>query len=162
MMVSAAGIRVEGLYIFANNSSAAHHQGLFYPFPVDSLHPEIADITVTVDGDTIAFQRVDDGVGFFIDIPARATSSFVVSYGQNSLDSSACYILTTTTAWDRPLERAAFEIHVPADLELLWVSYEIDSESDSRGTKIYEFIREDFMPEKDLCVRWKSRRHSEQ
>ena len=161
MMVNAAGIRVEGLYIFTNNGSAPHHQGLFYPFPVDSLHPEIEDIAVTVEGDTIAFQRVGDGVGFFIDIPSRASLSFVVSYEQNSLDSSACYILTTTTAWERPLERAAFEIHVPGHLKLQWVSYDVDSESESRGTTIYEFVREDFMPEKDLCVRWRSRKHSE-
>ncbi len=157
LAVSAAGVRVEGLYIFVNNSSTAHHQGLFYPFPIDSLHPEVGNIMVMVEGDTVAFRRVGDGIGFFVDVPARATSSVTVSYEQAGLDSSACYILTSTTAWNRPLERAAFEIHVPGHLELEWASYDMDLVSDDRGVRIYEFVREEFMPDRDLCLRWRSR-----
>ncbi|UCG52668.1 MAG: hypothetical protein JSW58_03715 [Candidatus Latescibacterota bacterium] len=158
IFVSEGRVRVEGLYVFANHSATMRHEGLFYPFPIDSLHPEIENVTVHIEGDTASHQHVEDGIVFVVRVPGHGSAVIEVIYEQTCLDRSACYILTSTAFWDRPLERAGFEIHVPGDFELEWVAYDVDTVSVDRDTRIHEFVRTDFMPDKDLCFRWRHRR----
>jgi len=150
-------IRVEGTYVLTTTSSAEHLQRLVYPFPLDSLHLFPSDIAVTVEGQPVDFQQTDSAILFSIPLSASRPTSFRVVYGQPCLDNSACYILTSTAAWKNPLQHAAFEVHVPSKFELTWIAYEVDDDVDQGAESVYRFVRNNFMPDKDLCIRWRTR-----
>jgi hypothetical protein len=149
-------LRVEGTYDFANPDSIPHEQALYYPFPLDDLHPRVTEIVVRSGDSTIPTRRGEDGVGFAVSIPAGDSVAVSVSYEQLCLDNSGCYILTTTARWKAPLERADFEIHVPNGIGLEWVAYEADTVVARKGSRVYEFSRRDFQPDRDLCLRWRT------
>jgi hypothetical protein len=148
-------ILVEGVYVFRNDSPAPHELPLFYPLPVDSLHLFPARVLVRQGGRTIQHRNRENGVSFTIDTPAEGTASVTVVYSQKCLDNSGCYILTSTSAWNRPLESAEFEITVAEGIELEWISYDAKPTDGVGSVRAYEFSRKDFLPEKDLCMRWR-------
>lgn len=155
--VAEDAVEVEGSYIFTNNSSRLQRQPLFYPFPVDSLHPFPGNVSVACDGEAVPFEVRDRGVTFMVDVPARGQAVLRVEYRQACLDGTACYILTTTAAWKSALEVARFEITVPDSLELVETPYPVDEVLEGDGARIHVIDREDFLPDRDLCIRWTQR-----
>jgi hypothetical protein len=153
--VDPEGIRVDASYVFTNDSAVTQRQALFYPFPVDSLHPYPGEIAVTSDGREIDFQQQGDGVVITIDVPPKGQSVMAVLYRQSSGDRSGCYILTTTSAWESPLQVARFEIAVPDSLELTHVSYPVDDVIAADGAHVHVIDREEFLPDRDLCFAWR-------
>jgi hypothetical protein len=92
---------------------------------------------------------------FSVEIEAEGAAGIHVIYRQACPDRSGCYILTTTAAWERPLESADFIITLAEGLDLEWTAYEVFPVDEEDGRRRYEFSREDFMPERDLCLRWR-------
>jgi hypothetical protein len=154
IFVDGANIAVDGYYVLKNPTPRDRIQSLFYPFPVDSAHTFPDSISVWQNEEPVPFERVVDGVVFSVEIPAEKSVGFRVVYRQTCFDNTGCYILTTTSAWSRPLEWADFEIIFAEGVELEWASYELTPISKSEGLSRYEFSREDFMPDKDMCMRW--------
>jgi hypothetical protein len=156
VVLKTASVRVEGTYFFRNPHPTRFKVPLFYPFPIDSLHPWPTDIVVhSQEGDTLEYSRPrEGGILFRVDIPALGLATVTVVYEQPTLDGSACYILTTTGEWKRPLARADFEVIVPPAIELESMSYEVERVVDTPDGRAHRFGRENFMPKKDLCVRW--------
>jgi hypothetical protein len=148
-------IHVDGRYTFRNSSTGNQNLALLYPFPVDSLHPFPDLIQVTTDGETIPFEKMGQCVHFLINIRAGSRKEIIVRYEQVCLDNSACYILTTTSTWGEALDVADFEIKIPKDFELEWTSYEIEQMIDAQGKVSCKFSRKHFMPNKNLCIRWR-------
>jgi hypothetical protein len=157
VFVADGSVRVEGSYTFTASSSSPLVAGLFYPFPIDSTHTFPDSILVTSSGHTLPFRKVEDGIFFSIRLSAGQLTAVDVYYEQPCLDNTACYILTSTEAWTNPLESANFEIHVPSDLDLHWIAYEIDEVTEDNDMAVHRFGRRDFMPDKDLCLRWRAR-----
>jgi hypothetical protein len=157
IFVDGGGIAVDGVYVLRNPTPRDRVQALFYPFPVDSTHPFPDSISVWQKQEPVPFERSGDGVVFSIEVAAGKSAGFRVVYEQKCLDNTGCYILTTTTIWNRPLEWADFEITFADGVELEWAAYELTPLGNQKGVRTYEFSREDFMPEKDLCLRWKAR-----
>jgi hypothetical protein len=157
VFVRAKSIRVQGLYTFVNAEPAPRRETLFYPIPVDSLHPPQDYVLVRIGDGAVRTKPLGNGVVFAVDVPANGSLDVEVIYEQTCLDGSGCYILTTTAEWKEPLEHASFEIHVPDSIEIDWMAYDADSERAGRKGRVYAFSREDFMPEKDLCLRWRVR-----
>jgi hypothetical protein len=123
---------------------------MYYPFPVDSLHPYPEFIWV----DGLPFIKADSGIYFRFEIGAAAACSLEVAYRQRILGRSARYILTTLQEWDRPIEEAVFKISLPRDLPGVELSYPADSLSLADGSAVYLLTFRDFMPEKDLLITW--------
>ncbi len=157
IFVRTSGIRVDGSYTFANPDTLPYQQWLFYPFPVDSLHPTVDKIEVRSSGAEVPFHSKANGVFFYVSLPERGSVVIDVCYEQTCLESSGCYILTTTARWNAPLEHASFEVHVPDTILLDWMAYDAEFVTTSNGTTIYRFARNDFMPKSDLCLRWHAR-----
>jgi hypothetical protein len=157
------GIRVDASYVFTNRSAVPQRQALFYPFPIDSLHPYPDAVAVRSDGKEVESRRQGDGVVITIDVPPRGQSVLTVAYQQASRqasrrargDRSGCYILTTTSAWKSPLQVARFEITVPDSLELTDVSYPVDQVTTADGAHVHVIDREEFLPDRDLCFAWR-------
>jgi hypothetical protein len=154
-----AGIGVEGVYVFRNELPEPATVPLFYPFPVDSIHPWPTWIVVcSQEGDDLSFSRPRfDGILFRVTLPADGIAAVRVAYEQPSLDHSGCYILTTTSEWGRPLETAEFEVAVPVGINLETMAYDADELVRERGVQVYRFTRHRFMPTRNLCVRWSVR-----
>lgn len=158
VFVEESAIRVEGTYYFSTSSPTNHAQGLYYPFPHDSLHPFPSVILVRSEGDTLSHRRVQDGVAFTVRLRPDGPTVLEVFYEQLCLDGSACYILTSTSMWRRPLERADFEIYIPSDLELRSMTYTADETIQNDDGEIHRFTRTQFQPERDLCLHWRQRK----
>lgn len=159
VFVRTAGLRIEGSYTFANPDTFPVRQWLFYPFPIDSLHAAAEGVKVRSSGADLPFHSKANGVYFCVSLPERGSGVVDVCYEQTCLDSSGCYILKSTARWDAPLEHASFEVHVPDTIQLDWMTYDAEAAATSNGTTIYRFSRDDFLPEKDLCLRWHLRRN---
>jgi hypothetical protein len=157
VFVADSVVRVEGTYIFTAMSSSSLVAGLFYPFPIDSAHNFPDSILVTSSRHTLPFRKVENGIFFSIRLSADHLTTVEVYYDQSCLDNTACYILTSTAAWTTPLESANFEIYVPSDLDLFWIAYEVDNVEKDNDMVVHRFGRRDFMPDKDLCLRWRVR-----
>jgi hypothetical protein len=154
IVVRADTVRVAGTYRFRNDSALGLRQKLLYPFPVDSLHPFPHVVTVYSEADRVPFEIVRDGIVFPVDVPAKGTNDVTVVYEQTSLDSSICYILTSTTAWQSPLERAEFTVVMTRPNRLTWMAYEPDEVENIDEAVTYRFTRTSFLPREDLCLRW--------
>ena len=154
LVIGEGSIQVTGTYQFMNHSDSARIQGLYYPLPVDSTHLFPDRIVVTLGRDTLAHRVTPAAVMFKVPLPANGRAVFTVSYHQPCRENSACYILTSTQAWDRPLDQADFLIRVPDSLALTAVSYDIEEVVKSNGETTHRFSRQEFMPDRDLCVRW--------
>ncbi len=154
IFVGADKVQVEGDYVFRNQSPSPQLQGLLYPFPVDSLHPYPSEIQIYYEGETVPFKKMGNGVAFRFEIPAQSKAKITVCYEQACFDNTACYILTSTSAWENPLEAATFEITVPKQIELKWIAYDIEETVEDPEKVIHKFSRKNFMPEKDLCLKW--------
>jgi hypothetical protein len=153
--VEDTSITVDGIYVLRNPAPFPRPQTLFYPFPVDSTHPYPDSISVWRRKQPVEFGVREDGVVFSVEIPAEGAVGIRVIYRQACPGQSGCYILTTTAAWERPLKSADFVITLADGLELEWTAYEVLPVEDEGGRSRYEFSREDFMPDRDLCLRWK-------
>ncbi len=148
-------IRITGTYTIVNDTPTDRPQRLYYPFPVDSLHPPAYNIEVMLGDSLVEFKASDIGILFSIPLPAEGSATFNVSYAQDCLDHTGCYILMTTSTWNVPLRKALFEIHIPPGIELVASSYEFDSVVEKDDAQIHRMERNDFMPDADLCVEWR-------
>jgi hypothetical protein len=158
VFVRPKSIRVQGFYTFVNPEPFPRRETLFYPIPVDSLHPPQDYVLVRVANGALPTKPMGNGVVFAIEVPASGSLDVEVIYEQTSLDGSGCYILTSTAEWKEPLERASFDIHVPDSIEIDWMAYDARAKKTPRGERVYAFSKEHFMPEKDLCLRWRVRK----
>ncbi|MDH3197094.1 MAG: hypothetical protein OEO21_02535 [Candidatus Krumholzibacteria bacterium] len=155
VFVEPSAIAVDGTYYFTTTASEPHPVGLYYPLPVDSLHPFPDSIRVVCEGDTLVHRRVRDGAAFTVELAPERLTAVIVGYRQMCRDSSGCYILTSTSAWRLPLERADFEIYVPPGIELLSLTYDAQATVRDDGVTVYRFSREQFRPDRELCMRWR-------
>jgi hypothetical protein len=155
LLISSESIVVEGIYLLRNSAPMDRIQSLTYPFPVDSTHTFPDSISVTYQQHPVEFAVKENRIVFSLEIPAGEQAGFRVVYRQPCLDNSACYILTSTSAWGQPLKSADFVIVFAEGLLLDWVSYEVTEDENRACT--YTFSRNDFSPDRDLCLRWRRR-----
>ena len=148
-------IRVCGDYHFRNHASEDASQRLFYPFPVDSLHPVPDTTSIETGGAPVPFRVGARGVAFTAEVPAGSKRTYRICYEQDCAVPEGCYILTTTAAWREPLVEADFEVIVPAGFELTHLSYEAEEGKRGDGATVYRFHRTRFLPDRDLCVKWR-------
>lgn len=154
--VSADSIVVDGTYLLRNPVPRNRIQPLSYPFPVDSTHLFPDSISVTYRQKPVEFTVQEDRITFSLEIPAGERAGFRVVYRQACLDNSACYILTSTSIWGKPLQSADFVISLTGEIVLDWISYEV--EKDKKRVQTYTFGRDDFSPDRDLCLRWRRKK----
>jgi hypothetical protein len=134
---------------------------LFFPFPIDSLleGARMVSLAFRADAGPSVPTRWEDlqgapGVRWWVP-PCRGDSIVAESvYRQKLLTEYGRYILTTAQLWGRPLRWARFEIRLPPGAEPVAFSYPFERRSE-RGEVIYVFEVRDFVPERDVVVRWR-------
>lgn len=146
-------VEVLGRYHFVCAAEDTVTALMSYPFPVDSFQgfPD----SVALPGHR--FELTDSAARFVMRFPPRTESSFEAWYRQPLYRTEARYIVTTTRHWRRPLDRAQFEVTVPAGLPDARLNYRPDSTRLTDSTLTWFFTRLRFYPSEDVIVRWSER-----
>ena len=144
-------LTIHGIYHFTNPNPEPVRVTMLYPFPVDTTHPFPHAIQVK----PIAFRKVKDGITWTVEAGPHAKPTVDVVYFQKCRERSAKYILTTTQAWGKALKQAEFIVRVPSSFKEVTLSYTPDSLKGIKGEQVFYLTRKEFLPEKDLEVRWK-------
>ncbi|MFH1532787.1 MAG: hypothetical protein ABIK09_18855 [Pseudomonadota bacterium] len=144
-------VSVDGLYIFENRTDGPHQATLFYPVPVDAAHP----LPETWDVKGARWRKAPKGILWRLQMEPRQELSVQVKYRQRCDVPEARYILTSTARWGDSLDKGAYEVRWPTRLSGVDVSY--DGERFREGDwEVLRFAREDFLPDRDLLIRWTS------
>jgi hypothetical protein len=151
MSIRGNTLTIHGIYHFTNPNPEPARVTMLYPFPVDATHPFPHAIRVK----PIAYRKVKDGITWTVEAGPNGKPTVNVVYSQRCLDRSAKYILTTTQAWGQALKQAEFIVRVPSSFKEVTLSYTPDSLKEIKGEQVFYLTRKDFLPEKDLEVRWK-------
>jgi len=156
MVVRDGSFTVTGTYFLRWNDASLNVFPLMYPFPVDGgIHfPESVTVTGTDSRAPLPFRENRERGVISFAVQQGLSDTFTVTYTQKTETASARYILTTTKAWGKPLERAAFIVTVPAHFRGVELTYEPDTVTRDGDSVIYRFTRTDFMPDHDLVVTW--------
>lgn len=154
--VLSLALRVDGTYYLANRSSSATRQRILYPFLHDSRSAVPVVDSVTVDGKPHPFRQAEEGIYFTIAAEGESPATLRIVYAQEFAKRSGCYITLSTAAWQSPLQKAEFEVHLPTAFELTGISMAVDQiDHLNDGGIIYRIRRTDFLPDSDLCIDWR-------
>lgn len=149
-------LRVDGTYHFVDPDHRPS-TALFYPYPEDSLlgaawtESLIWRPSPEEPWQPLAHRARPErsGVGWLIRHGGAEHFAVRTVYCQLLLTRYARYIVTTTNAWGRPLRSARFELTLPPGMDLTESSFPFKREGE-----IWVFAAEDFLPAKDIVVRW--------
>jgi len=155
--INSNNVQVEGKYYFRNTDTSDREIELKFPFFVDEGVGSPTEISVYVDGELIHyFKKAGDEVKFKVLLPARSEKEVTVTFNQPCLNGNYTYILTTVKRWGRPLESARFSIYTDGVITDVVSSYPLSQQIDDEGTRYYVMTQENFMPDKDLIIKWNS------
>jgi hypothetical protein len=148
-------VTVAGTYWFRVNDSSVQRLPILYPFPVDETaeYPSHIEL-VNSDGKPIEFRDSRESSSIRLVMDLNAPPEFTVTYTQHLARPEARYILTTTAAWQKPLEHAEFIVSLPERYTMTSLSYDYDTNKLENGRRIYTFSRDNFMPDHDITVQW--------
>jgi len=152
---------ITGTYHFKNTSAKDYKHSLYYPFVIDETTEYPFEINVFDDKSDkqIDFLKAKEGVYFPIAVNKNDTSVYIVKYKQKISGNKAEYILTTTAQWGKPFTIAEYIITVPDRIQAFEISFSYDSVELRNKNKIYRITKRNFLPNKNLVVRWKRKLH---
>ena len=127
-----------------------------YPFP---QNPELGKVK-SVEGNSVYPEMKAPVVVNFDQKAARFrlkvfpfdTAVVRISYVQLIPNHKAKYILTSTKAWKKPLEKADFTLKIPIDIKIDSLSFDADSLLFFKDYLLYKWEFKDFMPDKNFTV----------
>lgn len=147
---------VDATYYFRNNSSDTIKQYMLYPFPENS---ELGKVT-SVEGSAVYPERDlaviknfnQKAAHFRLKIYPDDTAVTHIVYKQEITNRKAEYILTSTKAWNKSLEKADFTLKVPIHLKIDSLSYNADSLCCFENYYLYKWYFNNFMPDRNFYV----------
>ena len=154
--ISDSVFTVDGIYYFSNTTHDTIKQYMLYPFPEDE---ELGEV-FSVEGNAIYPNKnleVIKGFNqkaahFRLIIYPNDTAVTHIIYKQKITHQKAEYVLTSTKAWNRPLENAEFSIKIPMDTRIDSLSYNADSLCCSKDYLMYKWYFKNLMPEHNFYV----------
>lgn len=151
-------IEVEGIYQMLCHYTGMPQIGLFYPYPEDSLLGGAHSLLLEArnpQGDWLPLQfmesKMGNGARWRVPLDRGDTLQIRTVYRQARKTTYGRYIVTTTSAWGRPLENARFEITLPEGAREPEFSFPF--ELTDEGYYLYETTK--FLPDVDIIVHWK-------
>ena len=147
---------VKGTYHFVNHGPLDVRRSISYPFSF--AHHQSKPLSISIrdlnDQILIPFTKLSESVLFSLEIPGNREKIFQVVYCQAVPDSTFEYILTTTQVWHKPLEHAEYVVTLHDGYQLKSISLPYDYKNMRGDSTTYYITRENFMPEKNLTLRW--------
>jgi hypothetical protein len=157
VVVSGSYCDVTAFYTFHNPTNSPMRQQLFYPLPAHQPFPDSLSVADLAAGTVVPYTVSTKGISFEIDCAPHTDRTYCIRFRQRTPQQSIEYILTTTRAWARPLEHARFVFVIPCEYALTASSFPPDRQTDQDGARTYTIEKREFMPDRDLTVRWKRR-----
>ncbi len=159
LTVSESVATVNGVYYFRNNTSRDRPFPVLFPFYTDSVthFPREINAYIINDNDTLTvnFEPLVGRGAIRMGIPMKPSAVTVwhLDYSQKIESTRARYILTSTSAWKKPLEEATYYFVVPENFDVVSVWPEPDS---SGGDEIKTLLchKTNFMPKRDMEITW--------
>ncbi len=154
---------VSGIYYFRSNTDRDGIIPIIFPFYVDSLSlfPDSMYAYVLNGADTskldIRSSRMKNAVRISIPIKANGITVWHLDYSQKIKSNRAVYIITSTNAWGKPLEDAAYRFIIPKRFKDVQAWPEPDSSIIKGDNCEYLARRTNFMPNRDMVISWKSK-----
>jgi hypothetical protein len=153
-------VEVHASYVLRCRAAGRPLPPLMYPFPEDSLMGGFRMISACMHAwhDSVSapvrWEDVPGTNAVRLWLSACVADMIVtdVIYRQELHDDYARYIVTTTHAWGRPLTRASFDIRLPPGAIPIEFSFPFEP---IEGTDRYRYEATDFMPDRDIMVRWR-------
>lgn len=151
-------ITVTGEYFFRTPTGAPANVQLFYPFPIDSIHqmPVRWQVRPMAGGELLACQTGRDGILFPVRVDSASVCSLRITYTQPVRAQRARYILTTTSAWGKPLGPSNYSVTLSSRFTLTSLSYPADTVVSRKGRTTHRFLKDNFMPDRDLEFEWRA------
>ena len=157
-------IDVEGTYLYRNQAPWPALLRIGIPFPIDGDHPEPFGLAVDeVDDSGRAIRRLSPAVrgadvSLRLRFAPRQERRVRLRYCQLTRVARGRYLLRTTRAWRRPVERASFTLALPSYLDPRDSSYPLTALSQRAGWRRFGFRRTAFWPDRDWQFGWQPRR----
>ena len=153
--------RVECIFYFRNNTKKDFNLPIIFPFYVDSLslYPDFIEAYI-IDKDKkqvlyYTSRLKINGISLHIPLKAGRVTIWYLDYEQKIKAKHATYIITTTAAWNKPLEEATYYFVVPESYTDAATWPEADTVYPDDSLRIYKCYKKDFMPEQDMEIFWK-------
>ena len=143
---------VNGFYVYKNPFPFPVVQGFSIPFPIDKYHPMPIDISVKQYSPTERSIPAPFVLGehrFELRFRSKEELLVQVRYKQHAPKRNACYLLTTTKPWRRPLTRGVYKL-IPEGVIITNSNYPVQPD----GTAVSQFEMTNFMPEHDWLFFW--------
>lgn len=159
LTVSDSVATVNGVFYFRNNRDRDRPFPVLFPFYVDSVTHFPHEIKVYIingnDTLTVNFEPLVERGAIRMGIPMKSNDVTVwhLDYSQKIESPRARYILTSTSAWKKPLEEAAYYFVVPKTFDVVSIWPEPDS-SGGDEIKTLWCHKTDFMPDRDMEIIW--------
>jgi len=147
-----------GIYYFDNPGQAPVEKLVYFPYVLSGDLPDSTKIIEVRSGRTVPNVPGESGFSFMATVRPQSTQSYRVSFIQRARTQSLEYIFKTTSAWGRPLDRATITIRVPMKIALKSLSIKPDSVSSAAGATTYMIDRKQFMPDRNLILKWRRER----
>jgi len=147
---------VDAMYFFRNISADTIKQFMAYPF---SQHDDLGDVrqisvvSVYPEIDNEVIRNFNKkGAQFRLMIYPNDTALTNITYTQDIIRNQAEYILISTQAWNKPLEKATFTLKMPIEMKVDSLSYDADSLMIQEDFLFYKWQFTDFMPQTNFFV----------
>jgi len=161
LIVTDSTARVEGTYHFRNNTDRDFEMPVVFPFHVDSvsLFPDCIEAYILRQDNKLLLPHSElsrfDGIRFRIPLKAGEEITWYLDYEQKIEAKRAVYIITSTAAWKKPLERATYTFIAPDSFQGISIWPEADSSYLENGQNCFISVKYDFMPSRDMEIFWK-------
>ncbi len=152
-------IQVTGLYHYRNPLPVPTFITFGLPFPVDASHSRPTTYSITESdaggaaGAPLLPQVRRDDVRFRVLFRPREEKWVRIDYVQGARVPDGTYLLLTTRAWGRPLDRGDYILHLAAGLELLASNYSL---APCPTSNTFGFSANNFFPDRDWTFRWRA------
>lgn len=151
-------MRIDSGYFYVNGDyylrcKNARTFPLAYPFPEDSLYGKVDQFRIIDmdNGNVIEATRFSPSSALFpLALVDTNAIHLNISYRQALKGGKAEYILTTTAAWGKGLEKASYQLIIPESMEITVFSIPPDRQADLSGKRIYYWERVNYFPERNL------------
>ncbi len=160
MAVTDSTSSISGVYYFRNNTEKDRPYSVVFPFYVDGVSHYPHEIRAyAVDGDdtlTVETEALEGQNAIRLRIPMKpeAVTIWHLDYTQRIESDYARYILTSTSAWGKPLEEATYRFIIPMDYRIIEIWPQADKARRVKPNLEMWCEKINFMPDQDMRIFW--------
>ena len=157
MRIDRTWFTVKGEYTFSNPAADTVTAPIAYPVPSYGMRNTLDTLAVMSRTSPPAFLPVrlkDTVASFSLTIPPKSEKTVWIYYKQRHPKGYAKYFLSMAAKWEQPLEYAKYTLFAGRGTDIRSFSIPYDSKRDTGGGITYQWERRNYLPNKDLEIRY--------